>query len=69
MVVMRVTICALPVQQSVTVMTGQENVRNSSNDSKKTPHDRSYLSFKVTFSLVEHKADRIAYQGILCNWK
>ena len=41
--VIRVTMCALPVQQSVTVITGQENVRNSSNDSKNTPHDRSYL--------------------------
>lgn len=44
--VMRVTMWALPVQASVTVMTGHENVRNSSNDSKKTPQVRSYLTVK-----------------------
>jgi hypothetical protein len=31
----RVTICALPVHASVTVITGQENARKASNDSKK----------------------------------
>ena len=41
--VIRVTMCALPVQQSVTVMTGHENVRNSSKDSKNTPQERSNL--------------------------
>lgn len=38
----RVTICARPVQLSVTVMTGQENTRNSSNEEKRWPHVRSY---------------------------
>lgn len=37
----RVTICARPVQLSVTVMTGQENTRNSSNEEKRCPHVRS----------------------------
>jgi hypothetical protein len=41
--VILVTMWALPVQQSVTVMTGHENVRNASKDSKNTPQDRSYL--------------------------
>ena len=41
--VRRVTIWALPVHESVTVITGQENPRNSSKDSKKLPHDLSYL--------------------------
>ena len=36
--------CARPVQESVTVIVGHEKVRNSSNDSKRTPHERSYLS-------------------------
>ena len=31
----RVTICALPVHASVTVITGQENARKASNDSKR----------------------------------
>lgn len=41
--VILVTMWALPVQQSVTVMTGHENVRKASKDSKNTPQDRSYL--------------------------
>lgn len=40
----RVTICALPVVASVTVITGQENARNASNDSKRCPQERSYLA-------------------------
>ena len=32
MEVSRVTMCARPVQESVTVMTGQENARNSSKE-------------------------------------
>ena len=39
----RVTIWALPVELSVTVMTGQEKERNWSNDSNRCPHDLSYL--------------------------
>lgn len=41
-----VTMCAFPVIQSVTVITGHENVRNVSNDSKNAPQDRSYLHDK-----------------------
>ena len=44
----RVTIWALPVRESVTVMTGQENARNSSNVSNKCPHDLSYLYDKMS---------------------
>jgi hypothetical protein len=33
--VRRVTICALPVHESVTVITGQEKAKNSSNDEKR----------------------------------
>ena len=39
----RTTMCARPVQASVTVIVGHEKVRNSSKDSKKMPHERSYL--------------------------
>jgi hypothetical protein len=39
----RVTIWALPVQASVTVMTGHEKAKNSSNDENRCPHDRSHL--------------------------
>lgn len=39
----RVTICALPVHESVTVITGHENAKNSSNDAKRWPQDLSYL--------------------------
>ena len=41
--VILVTICALPVHESVTVMTGQEKARKSPNDAKRWPHERSYL--------------------------
>lgn len=40
----RVTICALPVVASVTVMTGHENARNASKVSNRWPQDRSYLA-------------------------
>jgi hypothetical protein len=40
----RVTIWALPVQASVTMMTGHENVRKASKDENKWPHDRSHLT-------------------------
>jgi hypothetical protein len=42
--VILVTICALPVHESVTVMTGQEKTRKSPNDAKRWPHERSYLA-------------------------
>lgn len=38
-----VTICALPVQSSVTTITGHENVKNSSKDEKRWPHVLSNL--------------------------
>ena len=41
--VILVTICAFPVQRSVTTIQGHENVRNSSKDSKNTPQERSNL--------------------------
>ena len=41
----RVTMCSRPVHASVTMMTGQENARNSSKDWKWCPHDCSYLPF------------------------
>ena len=41
MVVILVTICAFPVQRSVTTIHGHENVRNSSKDSKNTPQEQS----------------------------
>lgn len=69
--VMRVTMCALPVAQSVTVITGQENVRNSSKDSKNTPHDLSYLKgikFRINVRIAPSSVGR-AYHGTLCNWK
>ena len=40
----QVMICALPVQESVTVITGHENARKSSKDAKRWPQDRSHLS-------------------------
>lgn len=66
--VIRVTMCALPVAQSVTVITGQENAKNSSNDSKNTPHDLSYLEI-IKFRINVRIALGRAYHGTLCNWK
>src|ERR1700722_12280910 len=44
MEVILVTIWALPVHASVTVITGQENSKKSSKEAKKCPHERSYLT-------------------------
>jgi hypothetical protein len=41
--VSRVATCALPVQASVTVITGHEKPKKSSKDAKRWPHERSYL--------------------------
>lgn len=43
----RVTMCALPVYASVTVITGHEKAKNSSNEVKRCPH--------VLSNLVHHK--------------
>ena len=43
----RVTIWALPVQVSVTMMTGHENARKASKDENKWPHDRSHLTIDL----------------------
>lgn len=43
MEVIRVTMCALPVWASVTVITGQENATKSSKELNRCPHERSYL--------------------------
>jgi hypothetical protein len=45
MEVRRVTMCALPVTVSVTMTTGHEKARNSSNDWNRCPHERSYLRY------------------------
>jgi len=62
----RVTIWALPVELSVTVIAGQEKERNWSNDSNRCPHDLSYL-----FGQNERSRGFIGptYQGMLYVWK
>ena len=63
----RTTMCARPVQVSVTVIVGHEKVRNSSNDSKNTPHDLSNLHTCMppeawhTLSRVDHELTRVCY--------
>ena len=57
----RVTMCARPVHASVTMMTGQENARNSSKDWKWCPHNRSYLPFPCNH--VEKRERWGTYQG------
>ena len=62
--------CARPVQASVTVIVGHENVRNSSKDSKSTPHERSYLSNRSQYELLLFVSfDLCTYHGMLCSWK
>jgi hypothetical protein len=68
MAVRRVTIWALPVHESVTVITGQENPRNSSKDSKKWPHDLSYL-VNGCQSQPEYSPFIWAHHGMLYTWK
>ena len=65
----RVKIWALPVPASVTVITGQENTRKASNDSKRWPQDLSYLH-KRYMSVFNRIVDQIyeaknKHQGIL----
>jgi hypothetical protein len=57
--VRRVTICGLPVHESVTVMTGHENARKSSKDENRGPQERSYL---VDYGLSERNANEWKHQ-------
>lgn len=61
--------CARPVQASVTVMAGHEKVRNSSKDSKNTPHERSYLSVILSNRCLGQRLRWSTHQTMLCSWK